>query len=287
MNSNDELEIYQEITPSKSWLTVNLKELYNYKDLLVLFVKRDFVSVYKQTILGPVWFFVQPIFTTIIYTVIFGQLASISTDGLPKILFYMSGITCWNYFADCLNKTANTFTANASIFGKVYFPRLILPLSVVTSNLLKFSVQFLLFLAVLVYYMFTGSSVAPNIYALLFPFLIILMAGIGLGLGIIISSLTTKYRDLKFLVAFGVQLFMYATPIVYPLSLAKEKLGKWVWVMELNPMSPIIETIRYGFLGEGTVSFGGLGYSFGFMSVVLLLGIVIFNKVEQNFMDTV
>jgi len=277
----------EEITPTKHLLELDLKELWNYKDLLFLFIRRDFVSIYKQTILGPLWFFIQPIFTTLIFTVVFGQLASIPTDGLPEVLFYMCGITCWNYFADCLNKTSNVFTANASIFGKVYFPRLILPISIIISNLLKFGIQFFLFLTFLLFYYFNEASIEPNIYMLALPFLLILMGGLGLGFGIIISSLTTKYRDLQFLVVFGVQLFMYATPVVYPLSLAKEKLGAYSWVSLANPMTPVIEAMKFAFLGKGDFNLMYLLYSFLFMLVLLGLGIVIFNKVEKTFMDSV
>lgn len=281
---NNWLEI---ITPKKHIFDINFKELWDYKYLLILFVRRDFVSIYKQTILGPLWFFIQPIFTTLIFTVIFGQLASIPTDGLPQILFYMCGITCWSYFSESLSKTSNVFIINAAIFGKVYFPRLILPISIVISNLFKFAIQFILFISFLLYYYFTGSSINPNIYILTTPLLLLLMAGLGLGFGIIISSLTTKYRDLQFLVIFGVQLFMYATPVVYPLSLAKEKLGEYSWIALANPMTSVIETMKYSFLGQGEFSWYYLGYSFIFMIITLFIGTIIFNKVEQNFMDTV
>ena len=276
-----------EISSKKNFWEVDWIDLWNYKDLLFLFVKRDFISVYKQTILGPLWFFIQPVFTTIIFTIIFGQLAEISTDGLPKILFYMSGITCWNYFSDCLNKTSNVFISNAPIFGKVYFPRLIIPISIVISNLIKFGIQFLLFIGFLFYYKILGVNIQTNVYIFILPLLIILMAGLGLGLGILISSLTTKYRDLQFLVGFGVQLFMYATPIVYPLSLAKEKLGEFSWVLLANPMTPVIEAMKFSFLGEGYFSWAYLLYSFSFMILLLLFSIIIFSKVEQTFMDTV
>jgi len=246
-----------------------------------------FVAVYKQTVLGPLWFFIQPIFTTLIFTVIFGQLASIPTDGLPQVLFYMCGITCWNYFAECLTKTSNTFVGNANIFGKVYFPRLVLPLSIIISNLLKFGIQFLLFLCFLLYYYLNDAAIQPNIYMLTLPLLLLLMAGLGLGFGILISSLTTKYRDLQFLVIFGVQLFMYATPVVYPLSLAKEKLGEYSWIVIANPMTSVIEAMKFAFLGQGDFNWFYLGYSFGFMTILLAVGIVVFNKVEQTFMDTV
>jgi lipopolysaccharide transport system permease protein len=277
----------EEITPKKHLFDINLKEIWNYKDLLLLFVRRDFVAVYKQTILGPLWFFIQPIFTTLIFTVVFGQLASIPTDGLPPVLFYMIGITCWNYFSECLTKTSNTFILNSNIFGKVYFPRLVLPLSIIISNILKFGIQFLLFISFLLYYLYQGANIQPNLYILLLPFLLLLMAGLGFGFGILISSLTTKYRDFQFLVVFGVQLFMYATPIVYPLSLAKEKLGSYSWLAVANPMTSVIEAMKYAFLGQGEFNWYYLGYSFLFMIVIIIVGVIAFNKVEQTFMDTV
>jgi lipopolysaccharide transport system permease protein len=279
---------YNEITPKRRFLDINIREVWDYRDLLFLFVKRDFVSTYKQTILGPVWFFIQPIFTTLIFSVIFGRLAELPTDGIPPFLFYLAGITCWGYFSECLTKTSNTFVSNSGLFGKVYFPRLILPLSTVSSNLLKFGVQFLLFILCMLYYaFFKGLSIEMNYLVLLMPLLILMMGGLGLGLGLIVSSMTTKYRDLQFLIVFGVQLFMYATPVVYPLSLAKEKLGDYDWVASLNPMSSIIETFKYSFLGKGTFNWGDLGYSVGFIVVVLVIGVITFNKVERSFMDTV
>ena len=275
------------ITPNKSLFDVNLKEIWQYKDLLFLFVRRDFIATYKQTVLGPLWFIIQPIFTTLIFTLIFGKLASIPTDGLPPILFYMCGITCWNYFSESLSKTSNTFTSNANIFGKVYFPRLIVPISIIISNIVKFIIQGFIFLLVLFYFYHNGANIRPNITIAILPFLLILMAGLGLGFGILISSLTTKYRDFQFLVVFGVQLFMYATPVVYPLSLAKEKLGAYSWIAFANPMSPILEAMKYAFLGQGQFSWLHLCYSFIFMLTLLLLAVITFNKVEQNFMDTV
>lgn len=275
------------ISPIKNLLDVNLKEIWRYRDLIFLFVKRDFVAVYKQTVLGPLWFVIQPIFTTIIFTIIFGQLASIPTDGLPQVLFYMCGIATWNYFSECFTKTSNTFVSNANIFGKVYFPRLVLPISTVISCLLKFFIQFSLFFLFLIYYIYMGANVTPNRHVIVFPFIILIMAGLALGLGIIISSLTTKYRDFQFLVVFGVQLLMYATPIVYPLSLAKEKLGDYYWIAKLNPMSSIIEATKYAFLGQGEFSWGHIFYSFSVMLILLFIGVLVFNKVEQNFMDTV
>jgi lipopolysaccharide transport system permease protein len=247
-------------------------------------VKRDFVSFYKQTILGPLWFFIQPLFTTIIFTFIFGNLAGLSTDGLPQPLFYMAGITAWNYFADCLTKTSTVFRDNANIFGKVYFPRLIMPLSIVVSNLVRFGVQMLLFFMMIGYYAFTGADFHLNAYVLLFPILVLMMALLGLGLGLIITALTTKYRDLAFLITFGVQLMMYATTVIYPLSAAP---AAYKWVIELNPMTGIIEAFRYGFLGEGSLTMSSFGYSVIFTLVSLILGVVIFNKTEKTFVDTV
>ena len=281
-------EIKEEIIkPSSSLLELNLKEIWKYKDLLFLFVRRDFVSVYKQTVLGPLWFIIQPIFTTLVFTVVFGQLASIPTDGLPQVLFYMCGITCWNYFAECVTKTSNTFVINSAIFGKVYFQRLILPISIIITNLLKFGIQFFLFLGILFYYLYSGSNIEPNLYILTLPLLLFIMAALGLGFGIIISSLTTKYRDFQFLISFGIQLFMYATPIVYPLSLAKEKLGTYSWIATANPMTSIIETMKFAFLGEGVFSWYNLAYSLIFSLVLLFLGVIVFNRVEKTFMDTV
>ncbi len=272
------------LRPKKSLLDVNLTELWQYRDLIVLFVKRDFVSKYKQTILGPLWFIIQPLLTTIMFTVIFGNIAGISTNGIPKVLFYMSGIVGWTYFATCLNDTSQTFIRNASIFGKVYFPRLALPISVVISNLVSFVIQFAFLCVFLVYFMVTGAGVAPSIHVLLLPFLVILMAGMGLGFGIIISSLTTKYRDLTHLVTFGVTLWMYATPIIYPLSEIPEKYRMLVLA---NPMTAVVETFRTALLGVGEINYPNMLYSFGFTILLLALGIIIFNKVEKTFMDTV
>ena len=272
------------IKPHSKWYDLRLKEILHYKDLLFLFVRRDFVSIYKQTILGPLWFFIQPIITAITFTVIFGNLAKISTDGLPQILFYMCGITLWNYFSDTLTKTADTFSANANIFGKVYFPRMIMPLSVVVSNLIKLGVQFSLFIAVWIYYLIQTNQVHPNSTMLLVPFLIILIGFMALSFGIIISSLTTKYRDLKFLVTFGVQLMMYASPIVYPLSIVPEK---YKWIILANPVTSVIETFKYAFLGVGEFNWIHLGYSFGFTTILFLISLIIFHRVEKTFMDTV
>lgn len=276
-----------EIKPHNHLFDLHLRDVWQYRDLLGLLVRRDFVSFYKQTILGPLWFFIQPLFTTIIFTFVFGNLAQISTDGLPQPLFYMAGITAWNYFADCLTKTSTVFKDNANIFGKVYFPRLIMPLSIVASNLVRFGVQMLLFVVLIGYYLITGYQFGPNWYILLFPLIVLLMACLGLGLGMIISAMTTKYRDLAFLVTFGVQLLMYATTVIYPLSTAIAKYPKYAWIIEYNPMTPILETFRYGFLGKGSFSWHSLGYCSLATFALLMFGIVVFNKVEKTFVDTV
>ena len=272
------------IKPKSKWYDLRLKEIFRYKDLLFLFVRRDFVSFYKQTILGPLWFFIQPIFTALTFTIVFGNLAKISTDGVPQILFYLCGVTLWNYFSDTLTKTSETFTANANIFGKVYFPRMIVPLSVVVSNLIKLGVQFLLFIVIWAYYLIKGGDIHPNATLLLVPFLIVLMGFLGLAFGIIISSMTTKYRDLKFLVVFGVQLMMYASPIVYPLSTVPEKY-KWLFVS--YPVASIIETFKYAFLGVGEFQWNYLAYSTCFTFILFFWGLIIFHRVEKSFMDTV
>lgn len=273
------------IKPKTKWWNVNLRSLWMFRDLIFMFVWRDFVSTYKQTILGPLWFFVQPIITTITFTVIFGNLANISTEGMPSVVFYLSGITLWTYFADCLNKTSNTFVANAAIFGKVYFPRLVVPISILLSNLFKLGIQFLLFVIFWAYYLIIEKSYSPNWNMMwILPFLIMLMAGLGLGFGTLISSLTTKYRDLTFLVSFGVQLMMYASPVVYPISIVPDK---WKVYLLLNPVTSIIEAFKYIFLGSGYFSWMALSYSMVFMLVLLLISVAIFNRVEKSFMDTV
>ncbi len=276
-----------ELNPDSSLLDLKLNDIWHYRDLLVLLVRRDFVSFYKQTILGPLWFFIQPLFTTIIYTFIFGNLAAIPTDGLPQPLFYLAGITAWNYFADCLTKTSTVFTANAALFGKVYFPRLIVPLSIVVSNLIRFAVQMVLFLVMIGIYMIKGTSIHPNAYLALFPVLLLLMAMLGLGLGMIISAMTTKYRDLSFLITFGIQLMMYLTTVIYPLSVVKIKYPQYQWMVEYNPLTPIIEVFRYGFLGQGTFTMLSLAITGAVTTLILLLGIIIFNRVERTFIDTV
>jgi lipopolysaccharide transport system permease protein len=251
-----------------------------------MFMKRDIVSVYKQTILGPLWFFVQPILTTITFVVIFGNIAKISTDGLPQILFYLAGITVWNYFSETLTNTSTTFITNANIFGKVYFPRLVMPISKVFSGLIKFLIQYLLFLIVLIFFVIRGSAVYPDLTGILIitPIVIIIMAGLGLGFGLILSALTTKYRDLVFLITFGIQLAMYATPVIYPMSSIS---SKYKWIINANPMSSLVESFRKVYLGSGDLQWSGLLYSFGVMVILIVFGTVIFNRVEKTFMDTV
>jgi ABC-type polysaccharide/polyol phosphate export systems, permease component len=272
------------IKPATSLFDIDFKELVRYRDLWYMFVKRDIVTQYKQTILGPLWFFINPILTTIMFMVAFGGIAKIPTDGLPQPLFYMAGICLWNYFSTCLTKTSSTFVTNQNIFGKVYFPRLIMPLSTVTSSLYILGIQLLLFVAIYLYYIIQGAAIVPNIYILLFPILVVMLAGLALGFGIITSSLTTKYRDLTILFTFFVQLWMYVTPVIYPLS---EMSPDRQWLMALNPVTSIIETFKFGVLGVGTFSWYQLGYSFVFMIVVLSVGVVMFNKIQRSFMDTV
>ena len=272
------------ITPRKKWYDLQLGDVWRYRDLIALFVRRDFVSLYKQTILGPLWFLIQPLLTSVVFTVIFGNIAQLPTDGLPQLLFYMSGTVLWGYFSSCLTSTSTTFISNAHLFGKVYFPRLVMPISTVISNLITFSIQFLFFMVFYLYFFLRGSEVSLNVWAFSLPLLIFLMAGLGLGFGIIISSMTTKYRDLTYLVSFGVSLWMYATPVIYPVSSIPEK---WRWVATINPVTPIIETFRMGFLGAGDASWLGLAYSAEFMLVVMFIGVVIFNRVERTFIDTV
>ena len=273
------------IEPKAALLDLNIRELWQYRDLLWLFVKRDFTAQYKQTILGPLWHFIQPIFTTIVFLMVFGKIANIPTDGIEPVLFYMSGISIWNYFSACLTSTSNTFVANAGIFGKVYFPRLVMPLSSVMSNMVKFGIQFILLLTVMGWFGIKQQHFYMGTSLLLIPLLVLMMAGMGLGLGIIISSLTTKYHDFTVLIGFAVQLLMYATPIAYPLSFLKEKsFASWIaW----NPLTPIVEAFRYSLFGTGTLDSLGLLYSGAFILVTLLLGMVFFSKVERTFMDTV
>ena len=272
------------IRPQRAWWDLHLGDLWRYRDLIRLMIWRDFVAVYKQTILGPLWHVIQPILTTIVFTVIFGGIARLPTDGLPPFLFYMAGTTVWGYFYSCLLSTSNTFTSNAAIFGKVYFPRLSIPVSIVISTLISFGIRLGIFVVFLVYFMLTTPTVHPNLWMLLLPVLSLIMAGLGLGVGIIISSLTTKYRDLQHLVGFSAQLLMYATPIIYPLSSVPED---WRWLLLVNPLTPVIEVFRLGFLGTSAVEPVFLLYSLVFTIITLLIGVLAFNHVENTFMDTV
>lgn len=271
------------IKGQSSLFDLRLGELWNYRDLLVLFVRRDFVTVYKQTILGPLWFFIQPLLTTITFTIIFGNIAQLSTDGAPKVVFYMAGITLWNYFSSCLTSVSSVFNTNASIFGKVYFPRLIMPLTVIISNLMKFAVQFLLFIAFVVYFSMR-HQITPNTWILFTPFIILLMALISMGIGLILSALTTKYKDLNQLIGFGIQLFMYATPVIYPSSSVPQN---YAWIVDLNPLVGLFDFIRYAYLGVGSFSLQTLAYPTLFSIGILFIGVLIFNKTQKTFMDTV
>jgi lipopolysaccharide transport system permease protein len=270
--------------PHRKWFDLKLGELWRYRDLVMLFVRRDFVSGYKQTILGPLWYLIQPLLTTITFTVVFGNLAKLPTDGLPQFLFYMSGTVAWTYFSSCLLKTSDTFISNSGLFGKVYFPRLAVPVSLLISNLIAFGIQFVFFLAFMGYFALRGSHIHPNWWILATPLLVLMMAGLGLGFGIIVSALTTKYRDLRFLVQFGVQLLMYATPVVYSSSSIP---ARFRTLIRANPMTSVIEAFRHAFLGGGTPAIGLLAYSFIFMVVIVVVGAIIFNRVEATFMDTV
>ena len=274
-----------EIRPQSGWFNIQLKEIWEYRDLISILVKRDIIALYKQTVLGPLWLFLGPLFTVVIYTFVFGQIAQISTEQIPAPLFYLAGVTLWNYFQSCFTATSTTFTSNAHIFGKVYFPRLVAPIAVIVSNLVKFGIQMLLFASMYLYYYFTQPGLLqPGIYIALLPLLILLMAGLALGLGIIISSMTTKYRDLSYFVSFGVTLLMYVTPVIYPMSDIPQGYAKYLaW----NPLAPIIESFRFAVTGAGTFSWSGLGYSAAFMVVVLTFGIMIFSRVQKTFMDTV
>ncbi|MBD1386779.1 ABC transporter permease [Mucilaginibacter rigui] len=276
-----------EIKPTGSLFDLKLKDVWHYRDLLLLLVRRDFVSFYKQTMLGPIWFFVQPIITILVYTLVFSNLAGIKTDGIPGPVFYLAGTIMWNYFSECLTKTSTVFKDNAGMLGKVYFPRLIMPLSIIFSNLIRFGVQLILFIVLLAYYILAGKPIVPNVYLLLLPFLIILIAALGLGLGMIVSAVTTKYRDVSFVVSFGVPLLMYTTTVIYPLSEVVKKYSHYSWLIKFNPLTSIIETFRYGFLGKGSFSWELLLYTSAFTIIVLLIGIVVFNKVEKTFVDTV
>ncbi|MGB6152090.1 MAG: ABC transporter permease [Pricia sp.] len=275
------------VTAKRSWFNLELKELWRYRDLVLLLFNRDLVTWYKQTILGPLWYIVQPLFTTMIYVVVFGNIANISTDGQPKILFYLSGIILWNYFAECFKIISDTFMTNKSIFGKVYFPRIIMPLSTVLSNLVKFGIQLALFASILIYYLFQDYQLQWDATLLLLPVLVVMAGGLSIGLGMIASSLTTKYRDITFLITFGIQLLMYGTPVIYPLSEVTEKYAEYEIFILANPMSAIIETFRYVLLKSGSLDYGNLLYSFVATIVILFAGMIIFNRTEKSFIDTV
>ena len=276
------------IEANTSLWKIDFRELWRYHDLIRMYVKRDIVTLYKQTILGPLWFVIQPLITTIMFMIVFGGIAGISTDGLPQPLFYMAGLLCWNYFADCLNKCSQTFTANQNVFSKVYFPRLVVPLSITISNMVKMGVQFGLFLIIYIFYICKGMEVHITSYIFFLPLLVLMLAGLGLGFGLLITSVTTKYRDLTFLVQFGVQLWMYATPVIYPLSnLSTGRAAQYLWLMKLNPLTSILETFKLAFLGTGTFSWGYFSYSFVCTIMVMALGILVFNKVQRSFMDVI
>lgn len=289
MNSteNIEKEWLFEITPKNKFFTLNLKEVWHYRDLLMLFVKRDVVTVYKQTVLGPLWYLIQPLFTSVTFTIIFNTVAGIETGTIPPFLFNLAGIMVWNYFTACLSGTSDTFKANASIFGKVYFPRIITPLSVVISNLIKFGIQFFIFVAFYLFFYIQGAPLSLTVFVLFFPFLILLMGILGLGLGMLISSMVTKYRDLSYLISFGVQLLMYLSAVMYPMALLREKMPEYAWLVQYNPLAYIIETTRYILLGVGTVSVWGLVYTVCITIILFFLGLLVFNKTEKSFIDTV
>ena len=284
---NIEKEWLFEITPKNKFFTLNLKEVWQYRDLLLLFVKRDVVTVYKQTVLGPLWYLIQPLFTSVTFTIIFNTVAGIETGTIPPFLFNLAGIMVWNYFTACLSGTSDTFKANASIFGKVYFPRIITPLSVVVSNLIKFGIQFFIFVAFYLFFFIQGAPLSLNAYVLFFPFLILLMGILGLGLGMLISSMVTKYRDLSYLISFGVQLLMYLSAVMYPMALIRQKMPDYAWLVQYNPLAYIIETTRYILLGVGTVSVWGLVYTVCITVIVFFVGVLVFNKTEKSFIDTV
>jgi lipopolysaccharide transport system permease protein len=284
---NEPQQKWTEIIESNhSLFQLNLKEVWQYRDLVMMFVKRDFISSFKQTILGPLWFFINPILTTIVFTLVFGGIANLPTDGIPPILFYLAGNTLWGYFSTTMLSVSNVFTGNAAIFGKIYFPRLVTPISTIISSFMRLAIQLILFFGVLGYYMYKGE-VHPNLWALFCPVLIIFLALFSLGLGMIFSSLTTKYRDLALLLGFGVSLFMWFTPVILPTSLVKQKLGSYGYLADLNPLTPIFECFKYGFIGSGDFNMQRLLISFAFIIILLLFGIVVFNKSEKSFIDTV
>jgi lipopolysaccharide transport system permease protein len=288
MNTTDYKEDWLfEITPKNKFFALNLKEVWQYRDLLFLFVKRDVITVYKQTVLGPLWYLIQPLFTSVTFTIIFNNVAGISTGNVPPFLFNMAGITIWNYFTSCLNGTSDTFKSNAGIFGKVYFPRIITPLSVVISNLIKFGIQFVIFIAFYIFFYFQGYNLSLNGVTFFFPFLVAIMGVLGLGLGMLISSMVTKYRDFSYLVSFGIQLLMYLSAVMYPMELIKAKMPQYAWIVEYNPLAYIIETARYMLLNVGGISVLGLFYTVAITVIILFIGILVFNKTEKSFIDTV
>lgn len=277
-----------EISATKKAINFNIKELWHYRDLLLLFVKRDIVTFYKQTILGPVWFVIQPLITSVIQFVIFSKIASIPSDGIPYFLFVLAGNILWFYFSDCLKATSETFTANQNIFGKVYFPRIIMPLKVAVSNLIKFGIQFVFFLIVLAYYVSQGAPIHITAYVLFLPLLLLIIAFIALGAGMLISSLTVKYRDLNFVITFGISLFMYITPIVYPTSLVLEKVDpKYHQLIYMNPLTGLFDFFKYAFLGSGNIDWGAILYSVIFSIVILFFGLLVFTKTEKSFIDVI
>jgi len=287
MNQNQNEEWLFEITPKNSFFSLHLKEVWQYRDLLMLFVKRDVVTLYKQTVLGPLWYLIQPLFTSVIFTLIFNTIAGIETPGVPPFLFNLASITAWNYFSTCLTTTSDTFKTNASLFGKVYFPRIIMPLSIVISNLLKFGLQLLIFVAFYIYYIFSGKEISPSTTIVFFPVLVIVMGFLGLGIGMIISSMVTKYRDLTFLVTFGVQLLMYISAVNYPIALIKEKMPNYSWIVDYNPMAYVIEISRYMLLNTGSFSTFHFIYTIIVTIAIFLIGLLFFNKTEKTFIDTV
>ena len=276
-----------EITPKRKLIDLNFKEIWRYRDLLILFVKRNIVTVYKQTILGPLWYFIQPMFTAITFTLVFNNIANIPTGDVPPFLFNLTGITAWNYFSQCLTGTSDTFRANAGIFGKVYFPRVIMPLSNVITNLFKFGIQLLVLVVSYIYVVWSGVEISPNLNLLLLPVYILMMAMLGLGLGMIISAFTTKYRDLTVLVGFATSLLVYFSAVPYPLSEVKNKMPDYAWIVQYNPLTQIIEGFRYMILDTGSFTWFGFAYTLVISIFLFLFGLVVFNRTEKNFIDTV
>ncbi|MDO1501094.1 ABC transporter permease [Winogradskyella maritima] len=287
MNTPEDTSWLYTISAKRKLIDFNFKEIWLYRDLLMLFVKRDVITVYKQTVLGPLWYLIQPLFTALTFTIIFNKVANIDTGSVPPFLFNLAGISIWNYFKTCLTNTSNTFSGNAGIFSKVYFPRIISPLSNVISNLVRFGIQLIIFFLFFIYYKINGSDISLNGTSCLFPILVVMMALLGLGLGMMVSALVTKYRDLKFLISFGTQLLMYLSAVMYPLALMREKLPRFAWLVEYNPLAYIIEATRYTLLSEGTLSAKGLLLTTAVTLIILFLGILIFNRTEKTFIDTI